>query len=208
MEIGVLKFIYDLIKDLSGWVFRKFKPMEPSEVIAIRQRWKNEFEENLGRLRNESELDYGPVIIRDVRRFDCYPEVDEKATKPSPWYRVGLLQTYHKGIEVGIEFGYLMLGQDAGEWRKADVSEQGKVKVLLVGRIPYERIKSVDWRGDGYYNCPHIYCDFSDKHKGPYEELVYCEVGIVYERMTYREVTNLDSVEKFTREYARHKRKS
>jgi hypothetical protein len=33
----------------------------------------------------------------------------------------------------------------------------GATKVFVVGRIPYERIAHIDWRGDQYYTRPKLY---------------------------------------------------
>ena len=43
------------------------------------------------------------VIIRDVLRIDDYPELSEKKGISS-WFKVGLLDTYDRGILLGLEW--------------------------------------------------------------------------------------------------------
>jgi len=118
----------------------------------------------------------GPVVVRDVKRLDSYPHVDDKPRVISPWFRVGLIGTYHKGIQLGLGRGKLKKAEGGVEWRCTDhkSGENGDLAVVLVGRIPYERIEDVDWRGDEYYPFPHIYCHFDCTNGEPYETVAFC----------------------------------
>ena len=42
------------------------------------------------------------MIVRDVDRVDDYPDGDTKGKGISAWFKVELLGTYHRGIEVGL----------------------------------------------------------------------------------------------------------
>jgi hypothetical protein len=103
-----------------------------------------------------------------MKRVDQYPDVESSSKGISPWFRLGLAGTYHRGIMVGYRWDTLT--KDGDGWRLTDdkAGEQGDVRVMMISNIPYENIESVDWDGDEYYNFPHIYCWFSRK-KEPYE---------------------------------------
>jgi hypothetical protein len=89
-EWGLLSPLYRITKDLLTWLWPKRTP--PEQVVRLRQKWKEEIEEQL-RWIDDTE-GYGRAIIRDVKRVDAYPKVDEKGKGISPWFRVGLLGTY------------------------------------------------------------------------------------------------------------------
>ena len=141
--------------------------------MELRQKWKPLFEEEI--VKNDTQKLRKDIIIRDVQRLDDYHDINEKKKGISPWFRIGLMGTYHKGILVGLRWGRLTRhGED--DWRFTDYqSEKGDIKVILIGKIPFESIESVDWDGDEYYYFPHIYCYFDTKNKEPYEDLVFCE---------------------------------
>ncbi len=152
----------DLLKQLRGMERR----LTPSQVMELRSKWKPQFEKYLAvTYREQLRTD---VIIRDMKRLDAYPNLDEKEKGISPWFRLGLDATYHRGIMVGNGWGNLT--RDGGDWRYTDykAGEKGDLKVMLVSSIPYENIEQVDWDGDEYYGYPHIYCWFNNK-KVPYE---------------------------------------
>lgn len=109
--------------------------------------------------------------------LDCYPEGGNEGKGISAWFRVGLMGTYHRGILVGVRWETLNRLPNGGGWRLTDyaANETGEIKVILIGEIPYERIESVDWRGDEYYGCPHIYCHFDGPGRMPYQRLGYSE---------------------------------
>lgn len=105
--------------------------------------------------------------MRDMRRVDSYPETN-KRRGISPWFRVGLLGTYHRGILLGLGWHNLVNDPALGgwryhDWRQKDSEEPLGQKVVLIGKVPFESIEEVEWDGDEYYNYPHIYCYF--KHE-------------------------------------------
>ena len=103
-----------------------------------------------------------------------YPDLDENEKGISPWFRLDLVGTYHRGILVA--HGWGTLTKDGDAWRYTDykAGERGDLKVLLISSIPYENIEQVDWDGDEYYGYPHIYCWFNNK-KVPYERTAIYE---------------------------------
>jgi hypothetical protein len=174
LEYGLASLIYNALKDLLRWIISRSSKLTSAQVIEMRQKWKNEIEKNLRWIDNV--VGYGEVIIRDVRRVDLYPDVDGKTKGISPWFRVGLLGTYHRGLQVGLKFEGLKNEESKG-WRYYDykTGEEPDLNACLVGLIPFERIVSIDWDGDDYYSIPHVYCHFASKAREPYEDLIFCE---------------------------------
>lgn len=116
------------------------------------------------------------VILRDLKRLDkYYPKTDE-SKKISSWFRAGLLDTYHRGIFVGLHVTRLIKTSEG--IRHPKQNENDYFTAFLVGKIPYDSIENVNWEGDEYYNYPHIFCHFEHKNKEPYEEIIYCVENI------------------------------
>jgi hypothetical protein len=161
-------FVYSLFKDGVAVLRSRRHHLSPSELLALRQKWKDQFEAHIvehyqRKLRSD-------VIVRDVKRIDNYPDIDEASKGISPWFRVGLVGTYYRGILLGLRWGALTKEGESWRFTNRDAGESGDIKVMLIGRVPYENIEYVDWHGDEYYGYPHIYCSFSFK-KEPYERL-------------------------------------
>jgi len=98
----MLQLIYSILKDICSWLRRRRRRLSPDEVVCRRQKWKQEFEDKISE-RRVSGL-RGDVIIRDMKRVDNYPDDDKKGKGISPWFRVGILGTYHHGIQVSHHF--------------------------------------------------------------------------------------------------------
>lgn len=191
-EIGLLSPLYNLAKDLLRWLLKKLEKEDPARTMELRQKWKAEIQGHLRWI--DDVVGYGEAIIRDVRRADLYPQVDAQGKGISPWFRVGLLGLYHRGLQVGLRIEGLRYDEPAGGWRYSDYGEQPDVNAYVVGRIPFERIVSVDWDGDEYYGFPHVYCRFTSKRKEPYEEVVFCERRRLDHIVYYSEITRYDDV--------------
>jgi hypothetical protein len=194
--------IIGLVKDGTISLWRKFKKPDPLELVTKRQRLKVEVESRLQWI--DKSTRYGEVIIRDVRRVDEYPNVKEKSKGISSWFRVTLVGTYHRGIQVGLSFYSLKWCPKEESWHLTRDYKASEMNALLVGRIPYDRIVTIDWSGDEYYSEPHIYCLFTGWRPSPYEELVFCE-----EYMSdypqpyswYKELVGNEKVRKLTKKY-------
>jgi hypothetical protein len=117
----------------------------------------------------------GDAIIRELRRMDSYPEVDESLRSTSPWFKVELKGTYHAGIEVFLSIEEVRIRD--GVARPTTGTDPEAEPVLVVGRIPYLTIEGIDWKGDEFYGFTHIYCRFRPGWgRGPYESIVLYEV--------------------------------
>jgi len=199
MELGYLTPLYNLAKDFILWLARRQEAKSPLAILEARKKWKAEFQGRLRRLRHAPT--YGDAIIRDVSRMDSYPELDDKSKGISPWFKVEVKGLYHRGFEVFLRIESIKYLDTENGWRFANYDEPGAVNAAVVGKIPFELVKSVDWDGDGYYPFPHIYCEFTKKHKQPYEEVVfYIRVG-QGEHEYFREVARYDDVEKLSQKY-------
>lgn len=143
----------------------------PSERVQHHEKLRRLFREEIDRCRAEKLRK--DVIIRHVNRLDSYPEARE-SNGISPWFKLGLLDTYHAGIKVGL--GWEDLVESPSGLRKQDCKkgEQGALTVMLMGEIPYDYIETMNADGDEYYYLPHIYCHFANKGE-PYERLYYAE---------------------------------
>lgn len=195
----MLEFIYTIVKDIWLWLRRRRRKLNAPEVVALRQKLKQEFEHKIIE-RRMSRL-RGDVIIRDMNRVDKYPDDDKKRKGISPWFRVGLIGTYHRGIQVSLSIGKLTKDRQLKKWRYTDykAGENGDLKVCLVGFIPFDNIEAVDWEGDEYYGFPHIYCYFNTKRKGPYERLTFCEEKYLDDTPYYTEIADYKSVNKISK---------
>ena len=193
-------FIYTVLKDAWSALRGRRRRLSSAEILELRQKWKLLFEKEIWK--THAEKLRKDVIIRDMKRLDHYPDVDRKEKGISPWFRISLMGTYHKGILVGLRWGELTRHGEEGGWRYTDyeAGESGDLKVILIGRIPFENIESVDWDGDEYYYVPHIYCYFDAKRKEPYEELVFCEQNCPPERLPYYvEVASYEKVRQLSK---------
>jgi hypothetical protein len=152
----------DLLKQVRGIK----RHLTPSQVMELRSKWRPQFEKHIWETHSKGLR--SDVIIRDMKRIDAYPDVDGREKGISPWFRLGLVGTYHRGILVAHSWGGLMADGDGWRGPNYAAGEKPEVKALLISNIPYENIEQVDWDGDEYYAYPHIYCWFGNK-KSPYE---------------------------------------
>lgn len=186
-EIPILSgiaFLYRLARDSYAWFRGKRRTLSPEQIIQLRQKWKPAFEQEIYKTRRDRLRP--DAIIRDMRRFDNYPNTDEQKGI-SPWFKVALLGTYHRGILVGLRFGGLTIDQETQKWRYTNYKEKESedLTAILMGYIPYENIEAVDWEGDEYYGYPHIFCYFNSKDKEPYEKKLFCQERKLHDTHVY-----------------------
>jgi hypothetical protein len=201
LEYLSINFAYQVGKDLYARFRGAGRRLTPSQVIELRSKWKPQFEERIwDNHRKELRSD---AIIRDMSRLDKYPELEEKEKGISPWFRLGIVGTYHRGIYVAHGWGGLI--KDGAGWRYPDykAGERGELKVLMISSIPYQNIEHVDWNGDEYYNYPHIYCWFNNK-KVPYEHTgIYVQHDPISEGALpwFEEVANVEDAKRRSKKH-------
>ena len=170
LEYLSASFLYSLLKDIKGR-FSSKPSFSPMQMLEQRAKWKKPFEECIfNNFRNELRED---VIIRGINRLTQYPDIDEKLKGISPWFRVGLIDTYHNGILIALQYQSLIEKSD-GNFRikKIDEINSDCINCVLAGKIPYHMIENVDFDGDEFYNYPHLFCHFGIKRL-PYESVDY-----------------------------------
>lgn len=197
IELSFLGPLITLVKDIGGYVVKRFKKPDPVETLQRRDKWRVEFEERLRK--KDSAGTHGNAIIRDVKRMDRYPDIKENERRISAWFRVEVKGLYHRGLEVFINIESLVFDEEHGDWRFGQHDEPGAVSALLVGQIPFDVIRTVSWNGDEYYPFPHIYCDFSRGRGQPYEELVFYQAQDGSHETYFLELAKLKDVKKLSK---------
>ena len=154
----------------------KIKPITPEQILEYREKMRKEIERNIEPI--DKYKTHGRAIIRDINRMDHYPDIDNNKKGISPWFRLEIKGFYHRGVEFFMRVLSVKYEPNFKAWRIVKDDEEGREKAFLVCQIPFERIVRINWDGDEYYNEPHFYCNFSNKKKEPYEELLlYKEEG-------------------------------
>jgi hypothetical protein len=190
--IGLGKTGWGVVAALWRWSRRNKRRLTPQEKLALRLRWKTEFEQKLA-AQQTKDIKSIEVIIRDMRRMDHYP--DAKGGKGiSPWFNGHVLYTYERGIMIGLSWESLKIADDGDNLRFCNWEEPGDIKLMRMGLIPYEGIEHVDWHGDHYYAYPHIYCYFDQKLGQPYERVVFCKQGETSYTDYWTEVADYEDV--------------
>lgn len=117
------------------------------------------------------------VVIRNAHRLDDYPDFKEEPGI-SPWFRLGILGLYHRGIECGSFIERAAINPLTGQWHLW--TRQNELQLGFVGtavkpilRIPYDNIIEIDAEGDEYDSFPHFFCEFANRGE-PYEEVRWC----------------------------------
>src|SRR5207249_1609540 len=120
------------------------RSLAPQDIVGQRMKWKPEFEQHI-RATQRQKL-RSDVIVRDVRRLDGYPHINEKDKGISSWFRTALVGTYQAGVQLHLGWHYIVQGH-LGGWRlpTKDDAQGQRVKVALIGYVPYEQIEGVDW---------------------------------------------------------------
>jgi hypothetical protein len=195
--IAYLKVGWNAVSGVWKFAHRNKRNLTPKDRLAARLEWKPRFEDYLREQKSQKLRQ--DIIIRDMRRMDSYPGHLDGKRGISPWFRAGLIDTYDKGIMVGL--GWDGLVRDGNGWRYADTEngERSEVTWMRTGYIPYENIESVDWSGDDYYGYPHVYCYFDIIKGGPYERVAFCERRDNEGWEFYTEITDYNSVRRLSR---------
>jgi len=191
--LGILLSLTEYLRRLIGKREPKeTKNMNTGEMVRHAQELRETFENEIMKCRAKKLRK--DAVIRHVSRKDQYPNIEEKSKGISPWFKVGLEETYHSGINVGLRIESLKVCPDGYRLTKYKENEEAEIKVMLMGSIPFDVIETVNIDGDEYYSFPHIFCHFPFKSQ-PYERLFYCEVVMQdHGHPWYKEVADYESV--------------
>jgi hypothetical protein len=196
---GLILLATEAIRRYEGKLFKvEGVHRAPSERVQHQEALRTQFQDHIAEHRAKKLRK--DVIIRHVNRMDSYPNVEERPGI-SPWFKLGLLDTYHMGIIVGLGWHGLITCKDG--LRRADykAGEQGDVTAMLTGEIPYDYIDAMNPRGDEYYYLPHIFCQFANRGE-PYERLFYTqEVDMGHGHSYWKEIATYGEVDAMTKKY-------
>lgn len=191
---GVIFAVTEFYRRYEGRLF-KTEGVErtPSERVRHHEALRVQFREEIDRCRAENLRK--DVIVRHVNRLDDYPNIEERPGI-SPWFKVGLLDTYHRGIVVGL--GWHGMCETSRGPRLADYAngEKSEYTAMLTGEIPFDFIESMNVRGDEHYYLPHIFCHFANRGE-PYERLFYTvklDMGLSHEY--WKEIASYEEVKR------------
>lgn len=194
---GLIFVATEAVRRYEGKLFRvEGVERTPSERVKHHEALRVLFEEHIAEHRAKKLRK--DVILRHVNRLDSYPNV-EPGPGVSPWFKVGLLETYHMGIKVGLGWHGLMVCD--GGFRRVDyeADEHGDVKAMLTGEIPYDYIEAMNPNGDEYYYLPHIFCHFANLGE-PYARLFYTqEVELGHGHSYWKEIATHGEVVAMTK---------
>lgn len=193
--VGYGKLGWSIGSGIWKFIRGRKRRLTPQQKLELRAKWKPQVEDWLRKqYAKELRLD---VVVRDMKRMDKYPETAE-GRGISAWFRVGLIDTYEKGVMLGLRTEGLV--EEEGGWRFGEyrVEKDSMVNLRLVGFVPYENIEMIDWDGDDYYQFPHIYCYFDFKGQ-PCERLAFCERRNLDEHVYYTEIVEYQAVRKLTK---------
>jgi hypothetical protein len=193
--VGYGRLGWSIVSGLWKFWRGRTRRLTPQQKLELRGKWKPQVETWIRKqYAKKLRLD---VIVRDMKRMDKYPET-AKGRGISAWFRVGLVDTYEKGIMLGLRTEGLV--EEEGGWRFGEysVEKDRMVNLRLVGFVPYENIEMIDWDGDDYYQFPHIYCYFDFKSQ-PYERLAFCERRNLDAHVYYTDIVDYEDVRRLTK---------
>ncbi|MDO8699177.1 MAG: hypothetical protein Q7J75_01925 [Rhodoferax sp.] len=196
---GLVFVATEAVRRYEGKLFRvEGVERTPSERVKHHEVLRIQFEEHIAE--HKAKNLRKDVILRHVNRIDSYPNA-EPGPGISPWFKVGLIDTYHMGIKIGL--GWHGLKECDGGLRKADYKsgEKGDVTAMLTGEIPYDYIETMNPRGDEYYYIPHIFCHFANRGE-PYARLFYTqEIDVGHGHSYWKEISTYGEVEAMTKKH-------
>ena len=115
------------------------------------------------REKNDSSLKFiSRKIIMHSIDDRTYPNgAEDESEVRQRWCRVAPHDFYHNGLVVYAQSGFQEI---VVHDRDVDGNIVGTIEetAAVLGYIPYSNIIDYDTDGDGYYPCPHIYCDFTN----------------------------------------------
>lgn len=138
------------------WIGSKFKKPDRVAILKRREDLRNNFLKHM-----PLPDDYGicgEAVIRDIKRFDSYPDLTGRKKGTFPWFQVEMKGLYHRSIEVFIGVPKAIRKGMYGEWNITGIRDEYTITGYVVGRVPFDRIVHIDWRGDENNPYPHIFC--------------------------------------------------
>ena len=128
---GLLKLIGPIIR-AGQWAIERFGG-DPVKLIERRAQLRAAFFKHMPDRVDEYGI-HGEAIIRNLRRFDSYPDQHPQKGK-FPWFFVEMKGLYHRGIEVFIGTPKRIKKDMYGTYKFTDSRDSDTEIGYLVGRI-------------------------------------------------------------------------
>ena len=116
------------------------------------------------------------VVVIQLAKAGKYPEIASKLfdLTPPDWMKLEVTGIADDALEVGLQIVAVRIKD--GKARPADraAGQDGRT-VLIMGRIPYEKIAAIDWVPDPAYGAPRLYCYF--RWRWPYKAIEVHEIA-------------------------------
>jgi hypothetical protein len=90
-----------------------------------------------------------------MKRLDAYPDLDENEKGISPWFRLGLVGTYHRGILVAHGWGTLTKDEDAWRYTDYKAGERGDLRSDRAPRVQSYFYNAAIRSSQRSANCSH-----------------------------------------------------
>lgn len=165
-----------LVARIVGWLTRRRK--DPVATLKQKEARRDELRQRLSK-----DSDYPEVIVVRLRHEKTYPKPDMRRLPfgSSPWFKYEVKSVHDHGLEVVLAIEFVLIRR--GKATLTSEQTPGATKVFVVGRIPYDRIRHIDWSPDPAYGSPRLYTAYG--WRGPCREVVLFEppssTGYLYE---------------------------
>jgi hypothetical protein len=148
-----------------------FRRKDPVARLQHHERIRKELREHLPPKANK---EVHEVIVVRLGRERKYGQADERRLPlgASPWFKFEIKGIGDQGLEVFLSIDSAIIERGKA-WRAPPGSTKGET-VYVVGLIPYERIRHVDWEPDPAYSSPRLYVKYGVR--GPCRETMLYEV--------------------------------
>lgn len=139
---------------------------------------------------------YGEFLIRDIDRK--LPETDEThSSKISPYDIVSLYKIDNEFLEfLKGDSSICYIQKIADTWYFCDMNDREAVKVQIVLRLQYCKIKKIRWDTNDYWEWPQIYCQFLKNNRFPFSHIYYAQEFVMGSRKFYKKICLFEDVQK------------
>jgi hypothetical protein len=150
-------------------VRRLLRRPPPAAVLHLRVSRRDEIRQNI---RGEPE-----VLIVNAKKWDKEGQPDRRifGRGASDWFKAEVKEAHDSGFEFFAAVEYVRIRK--GKAFRVAHDEPGARKVVLVGRLRYERITYIDWAPDPGSLSPRFYVEYNWRHKPYASTVLYEEAG-------------------------------
>ena len=162
----MFELLYSIGKDILTGIARLVRRPPAEELLKHAQSVKAECERKIG---DSEPTDAPEIIVVNIGALHKYPTFDLSEPGRDPGWKLELKGVDHAGIEVFVGVNFATPADKPKEWCiHFDEVPNGR-KVYLVGHIPFDNIRAIDWSGDEFSTSPKFFCRFN-RHGDPYDD--------------------------------------